>query len=831
MRDLRFAFRALWNSPLVSLVAILSLALGIGANTAIFSLFDQTLARPLPVPDAEQLVNITSNGPKPGSQSTNNAGGMESIFSYPMLRDLERVQQVFTGVAGHRSAGGNLAFAGQTTSGSLMLVSGSYFPVLGLRPALGRLFTVDDDKTPGGHRVVVLSHSYWTEKFNRDPGILGQALTVNGLPMTILGVAPEGFRGTTLTLDPEVFVPLSMRAELTPGWEGLDRRNNYWIYVFARLRPGVSREQAEAALQGPFLSIIRDVELAQNRGLSDKAKERFRNQKLSLVPGAKGQSNFGGEARTPIIILFTITGFVLLIACANIANLLLARAANRAKEFSVRLSLGATRWQLMRQLLAESLLLSLAAGAAGLLVAYGTTQLILSFLPADITSIFSASFQPPVYAFSFCLSVLAGFLFGLFPAMHATKQDLAAAMKDQAGNVSSSRAATFFRKSLVTAQIAISLLLLVSAGLFLKSLVQIMKVDLGIVTTQVVGFGLSPSLNRYSPERAKVLYASLEEKLRAVPGVQHAVTVMVPLIAGNNWGTDVDVEGFPKGPDIDNNSRLNTVGDGYFRMMGIPILAGREFQLSDTASAPPVGVVNEAFQRKFSPKGSILGKRVRAGGPKDPGFEVVGVVKDSKYSSVKDPVPPLFFLPYRQSPGFSDGYVYVKSTLATEATVAQIRRIVRELDPALPIEELKTLESQVTENISTDRMISTMAVAFALLATVLAAVGLYGVLAFTFARRTREIGIRLAVGAQPGAIRNLVFRDVAWMAGIGALLGLPAAYALGRLAESELFEMKAGDPVVFLGSLAMVLLVVFLAGYLPARRAMRVDPMTALRYE
>jgi predicted permease len=831
MGNLRFALRNLTRTPVVSAVAILSLALGIGANTAIFSFFEQILLRPLPVSQPDQLVYFTANGPRNGSNSSNNAGGIDSIFSYPMYRDLERTQTAFTGIAAHRIQSFNLSYNGQSSNARGVLVSGSYFPVLGINPAAGRLLQPDDDKNAGEHRVVVLAHGYWKEKFNSDPAIIGGKLLVNSIPMTIIGVAPEGFRGTTFGESISIFVPISMRPTLVPGWQGFDQRNSYWVYVFARLKPGATFEQAQSSIHSTFINIIKEVDFPLNKDLSERGKKNFLEQKLTLHPGNRGQSSVTQEGTTPITLLFFITGFVLLIACANIANLLLARSAQRTREFSIRLSLGATRMQVIRQLLAESMLLALLAGLASLWVTYGTSAMVIGFLARGSGDVFDSSLNPTTLLFTLAISLLTGFLFGLFPAYHATRNELAGSMKDQAGNLSATGAASHFRRVLVTAQIALSLMLLISAGMFLRSLTNIMTLDLGLRTDNLIAFGVSPGLSQYTPERTRIFFEQAEQKLKALPGVDSAVVSMVPLLAGDNHGNNVSVDGFVPGPDTDTNSMLNAVSPGFFSTLGITVLKGREFTDSDVLNMPKVAIVNETFERKFGNGRSLLGARMQrgAGGKND--IEIVGVVRNAKYSSVKDEIPPIFYLPFRQQKNLGSAAILIASKLPPETLLPSVRRTIAEIDATLPLEDVKSLSAQVNENVDVDRLVSTLAGAFAGLATLLAAVGLYGVLAFTVARRTREIGIRLAIGADAGDVRNLVLREVVWMLAIGVAIGLPAAIALMRFAESLLFGVTSSDPVILTGSIVLLAAVSLFAGYVPARRAMQIEPLEALRYE
>jgi predicted permease len=828
--NLKLAFRRLFKTPLVSTVAILSLALGIGANAAIFSLFDQALLRSLPVQRPEELVNLSSPGPKPGSNSCGQAGSCESVFTYPMFRDLERLQTSFTGVAAHVSFGANLAYQGQTTSGDGLLISGSYFPVLGVQPALGRLLNVDDDRTIAGQFVAVLSHSYWTTRLGGNPDVLNQTLMVNGQSMTIVGVAPRGFNSTTLGAEPEVFVPLTMRGLMVPGWRGFDNRRSYWAYLFARLKPGVSIDQAQAAMNGIYRPIINDVEAPLQKGMSDQTMGRFRAKTLVIEQGRRGQSSVHREARTPLILLFSITGIVLLIACANIANLLLARGAGRATEMAVRLSLGGSRRQLLAQLLTESSVLAVLGGIAGLAIARLTLSLVASLLPPEASASLRFELEPSMILFAGALSIATGVLFGIFPALHSTRPDLITAIKAQAGQPSGAKAAARFRTTLVTAQIALSMALLISAGLLIRSLMNVSRVDLGLKIDDVVTFGVSPHLNGYNVRRARDFFVRLEQELSALPGVTGVAASMVPLLSGSNWGSSVAVQGFESGPDTDTHANFNEVSPGYFRTLGIPLMAGREFTDADAGETSQVVIVNEAFAKKFNLGRDGVGKRMSTGG-RALDMEIVGIVQNAKYSEVRQQLPPLFFRAYRQTENLSTMNFYIKTSVDPDHVLRAAPGVVARLDPNVPLENLKTMPQQVRENVFMDRMVSTLAAAFALLATLLAAVGLYGVLAYTVSQRTREIGLRMAFGADAARMRAMILKQVAWMTLIGGAIGVVGAYYLGKGAETLLFELKAHDPAVIAVSVVLLSIVAFGAGYIPAHRASRVDPMQALRYE
>lgn len=831
MKKLTLAFRTLFRTPFVTVVAILSLALGIGANAAIYSLFNQMLLRPLPVPQPERLVNLAAPGPQNGPNSCNQAGGCDEVFSYPMFRDLEKANTAFSGLAGHFLFGVNVAMKGQTPiNGQGVFVSGSYFPVLGVRPALGRLLTPNDDQTIGGHYVTVLSHAFWESQLGSNPSVVGQQITINGHSMTILGVAARGFDGTTLGARPQVFVPISMRGVMNPGWTGFERRNSYWVYVFGRLKPGASLEQGRASLNAAYRPIINDVEAPQQRDMSAKTMAMFKAKQVTMADGRKGQSSMTRESRTPLLLLFSITGIVLLIACANIANLLLARAANRAMEMAVRLSLGATRRQLIAQVLTESVLLAVLGGIVSIVVAHWTLAGITAMLPPEAVQTMQFKLSMAAVWFTAVVSLGTGLLFGIVPALQSTRPDLVTELRNNSGKLSGGRGAARFRTALVTVQIALSMALLISAGLFIKSLRNVSRVDLGIDIENVVTFGISPARSGYDTVRTTALYARVEEELAAIPGVIGVTSSAVQLLSGSNWGQGVSVEGFKKDLDTDDGARFTPVGATYFHVLGVPLLAGRDFTVNDNAGALRVAIVNEAFAKKFNLGTNAVGKRMSVNND-SLNIVIVGLAKDAKYSEVKDKIPPVFVMPYRQSGRVGSNNFYVRSALPREQILRAIPAVMKKLDPNLPVEDLKTLPQQVSENVFLDRMITTLSASFAILATLLAAVGLYGVLAYSVAQRTREIGVRMALGAAAGAVRVMVLRQVGFMALVGGMIGIAGAIALGRGAQSLLFELRGWDPFVIATSVVVLGLVALGAGLVPAVRASRVDPMQALRYE
>ncbi|MDP1571226.1 MAG: ABC transporter permease [Vicinamibacterales bacterium] len=832
-RDVALGLRLLGRQPAFSLIAVATLALGIGANAAIYSMFDQMLSRPLPVHAPHDLVNLGAPGPKPGSDNCNQAGTCDDVFSYPMYEDLSAVPSGFSGIAAHRAYDITLSPDGSRDSewGMGMIVSGNYFDVLGLTPAAGRF--MDSSDVASGAPVAVISHEYWRARFNEDPGVVGRAVIVNGHVLSIVGVAPRGFSGTTLGIRAVVFLPISSVTVVQPGAETLlQARRSYWLYLFARLAPGVSRDQAHVAINGPYQRILADVEAPLQVGLSDQTLSAFMGKQVALSSGARGQSRLHAALVQPLTLLFLVTAVVLLIACANIANLQLARAAGRAGEMAVRLSIGGSRWQLVRQLVIESCVLAAAGGAAGLLVAYATLAGITRLLPQDAMDTRVAfALDPSAMLFAGVLALGSGIAFGLVPAVHATKPDVLSTLKDQSGQPSGARTAARFRTALATVQIALAMTLLVAAGLFMRSLVNVSNVDLGLDPDRVVSFAVAPGLHGYSHDESRLYFERLEATLAAMPGASSASASLMRVLSGHSNGANVRVEGFEAGPDTDVNVRVHGIGASYFRTMGMTLLAGRTFTPADGPSQPKVAIVNEAFAAKFQLGPNPVGKRLaRSRDAAELDIEIVGLVRDAKYADIKRDTPPVLFQPYQQTGNLFGMYFYVRSALPPEQALAAIPTVVAAIDPGVPVRDLMTVPQQLRQSVFLDRMIGILSTAFAVLATLMAALGLYGVLAYTIAQRTREIGLRMALGAAPGQVRGMILRQVAWMTIAGGTIGLAMAAALGAAAQSLLFGLGGFDPLVVSVSAVLLSLVALTAGFVPAVRASRIDPMRALRW-
>lgn len=837
VQDARYALRQLRRAPSFTLTISLTLALGIGVTTAIFSLFHHALLRPLPVADPYRLVNLSSTEPRTGSHVGDLAAGRigsQAAFSYPMFRDLERLQTAFTGIAAHKGFDASVSFNRQTTSGSGLAVSGSYFPVLGVQPALGRLFSPADDRAVGEPAIVVLSDAYWRRHLGSRPDVVGGTLVVNGRPMTIVGVAPPGFDGTTLGRQPDLYVPITMYGYMNQDWSGFENRHSYWALLFARLRPGVTLDQARASMNATYRALVADIEVPLRQGLNGEALAQYQSARLVVAPGPYGQSALREVVWTPLLLLLAVSSAVLIIACVNVANVLLARATTRAHEMTVRASLGAGRGRLLLQLLTESCLLAALGGTLGLFIARITLSTLVWLVPdGPFATAAPATLSTAALLSSGAITLATGVLFGFLPAIHVATVDLASAMRSRSGQPGGRRAA-LVRTALATAQVGLSMMLLMLAGVFARSLWHVSQVDIGMTREHLVTFSVAPELTGYTPQRATAFYEQLVDTLAAQPGVASVTGSFVPAVAGDNRGKRVRLE---SATDV-SASQYNEVGSGYFTTMGIPLIAGREITSADTSSAPRVAVVNEAFAKQFGLGRNIVGMRMTwcCARPERSSMggvdtEIVGLVKDARYSMIKDAAPPVFYIPYRQTADRGLTHIYVRSASDPRPLFVLVRHVVGRLDPNLPIDHLKTMEQQARENVFVDWLIGLLSTGFAVLATLLASIGLYGVLAYTVAQRRTEIGLRMALGATPRQIRGMVLRRVAGMAAVGVVCGVAGAVAAGRAARTLLFEVQAHDPLVLAAAALVVTVVALGAGGIPAFMASRVDPMQALRPE
>ncbi len=810
-------------------VAILSLALGSGANTAIFTLIDQLLLRKLPVRAPEELVMLYQSGPHNGS----NMGAR--MHSYPIYQDYQKRAEPLAEVICRRLVAASVSIDNRTERVEAEMVSGNYFTMLGVQPALGRVFNSEsDDQVYRGHPVVVLSYDYWTSRFANDPSVLGKKILVNDYPMEIIGVSARGFAGLDPAESPQIRVPILMKPIMAPAWEWLhmDDRRARWVQVFARLKPGYTVQSAKAPLQGLFTQVRQyEMTLPAAKDWSAYSREQFMKGQLLVEQAPMGYSELRNSFSTALVVLMSMVGLVLLIACANVANLLIARAFMRQKEIAVRLSLGASRPRLVRQLLVESLVLSLAGGLLGLGLAIVLTRTLLALIPSEGQPLqITAHPDPRILTFTLVLSFATGIIFGLVPALRASRPDPWTTLKDAMGSIAGTGGSLFLRKGLVTAQVALSFLLLFGAGLFVRSLQNLKTTDTGVGLDNLVTFQLSPTLNGYDAPRTVQFYRELLERLRSAPGVKSAALATVPILAGNEWDSSMSVEGHRFADGEDMQAFMNALSPGYFETMKIPVIEGRDFTVMDAKEDATVAIVNKQFAEHFFPGHSALGKHIGfGGGPKAKlNIEIIGVVANALYEGPREGVHRQVFIP---NWGKNSAAFYVRMLTGSASAYRIIRNEVKNLDAAMPVYEMKTLESQLDETLLTDRLIALLSAGFGLLATVLASIGLYGVMAFVVARRRKELGIRLALGAQPGGVVWLVMREVLMLLAIGLAVGVPAALALGRYVGGQLYGIQPNDPWMAGSAMVLLTLVSAAAGFIPAYRASRIDPILALRYE
>jgi predicted permease len=832
LQDVRFGLRMLRKNPGFTTVAIITLALGIGANTAIFSLTDQVLLRALPVRNPDQLAILRVPGHKPGHVSSD--GDDAASFSYPMYKDLRDRAPAFSGLLARCGLSLNAATNGETDRVVGELVSGNYFEVLGVKPALGRALSRGDETAPGANPVAVLSYGYWTRHFGSDAGIVNKPLTLNGASLTVVGVAQAGFSGVQIGRSTDVFIPVTMKALLTPGWDGLAAPDDAWLDIIGRLKVGFTPRTAEAA-NAPTFHAIEESELPfLKMQPGSRQEQEYLARRIELTTGAHGRPIIQSTAATPLLALQAMVGLILLIVCANLAGLLVARGEARQREMAVRLALGAAHLRLVRQLLTESLLLALAGGTAGALFAIWALEALAGSLQKGFGVMgLETRLDGQVYAFTVGTSFLTVILFGLGPALRATRTNLQATLKSRGTSVSSGEFGVRLRKGLMISQVALSVILLVSAGYFARSLANLERQDLGVRIDHVVQFSIAPFLNRYTPRETISLFDQLRQAIAALPGVRGVGVATIPLFQEADWNSNVTVQGYAAQPDADAYAFRNAVGPGYFSAMGIPLLAGREFRDSDTATSPKVVVINQEMAHRYFAGRNPIGMHILWGhhSSLQPDIEIVGVVQNSKHDDLRDKTHPFAYEPYAQSASVEPATFYVRTNQAPLALAETLRRMVQAFDSNLPVFAERTLQEQADLSIYPDRLLTFFSLCFGSLATLLAATGLYGVLDYMVAQRTREIGVRTALGATRQDIASLILRDVLWISAIGLGIGLVAAFAFGILIQSRLYGVKASDPLIFFAAALLVAGVASLATLLPLRRGMRVDPMVALRYE
>jgi predicted permease len=829
--DVRYALRSLRYAPLFTAVAILSMAFGVGANTAIFTLVDQVLLRRLPVQHAEALVQVSA----PDSETYGGGMGDGTELSYAMYRDLRDHNSVFSGMFCRMHTSMQVSFGGRTEQVAGELVSGTFFPLLGLQPAAGRLFSAGDERSIGGHPVAVLSHGYWRSRFGGDPAVVGKTIVVNHHPLEIVGVIQERFGGFDLARPAQVYVPIVMQPQMGPAWLQLEGRRFRFVQSYARLRDGVTADQARAALQPLYRSLLeQEAGEAVFAGASAETKRRFLEGRLAVDDASRGRSSLRTQVTQPLLILLAVACGVLLIVCANVANLLIARGAGRQREIALRLAVGGNRSQIVRLLLAESFVLAAAGAALGLLVAsWGTDALLGFFATPDATLALSSAPDARVLAFTCALAAGTALLAGVVPAILSTRVDLAPALKGSGGAVVEGQPR--LRKTLVVVQVALSFVLLVGAGLFVRSVNNLLAVDPGFRTDRMVSFDFHLEASGYDAERARTFARTFQDRLSRTPGVASVGYAFQSLLGGGGWGMEFTVEGYKAPPGEGAGSMANAVSPGFFQTMGMRMVAGREFDDRDDrgfAEGWPytVAVVNETFAKRYFGGANPLGRHIGFGA--DPGtemrIEIVGLVANSKYTGIRENDRPQVFFPYLQA-RIAGVTAYVRTIQAPEAAVAGIRREMAALDSNVAIYGVTTLEDLVDRSVVNERLIASLSATLSLMATLLSVIGLYGVMAYIVARRTREIGIRMALGAPGAEIARGVLREAAVLVGLGLCVGFAASWWLGRYVQGQLYGVTPADaPTMALAAL-MLTTVAAIATIVPASRAARVAPMAAIR--
>ena len=821
--DIRYALRMLAKNPGFASVVVLTLALGIGANAAIFSVTDKVLLQSLPVEKPEQLAVLSSFDTKGGTR-------IDNSFSYPMYQNLRDQNNVFSGVIARAGAQMNVSYGDQTERVRGELVSGNFFEVLGVRPWAGRLFTHDDDRNPGAHPVAVLSYGFWESRFGKDPNLIGKTILVNEYPLTVIGVTPPGFYGVDLSNNPDVRVPLMMTPVFRPlPADRLQSGRHQWLTLMARRKDGVTAEQAQASLSVLYRQ-LREAELQRlTMALSDFERQEFLLQKIALLPGDQGFRHLQTELKTSLWLMFGATCAVLLILCANLANLMMARATVRAQETAVRLALGAGRLRLLRQWLTEGIVLAVIGGAVGVVIALWIKSGLMAFIPNDFRVNLGGPLQWRLYLFIFGVAILLGFAFSLAPAVQAARQVFAPGLRLESRNVTSAGRLVSLRSALILIQVALSLPLLFTAALLVQTLQNLRAVDTGFGKENVLLASVNPALNGYTPERSANFFNELLTRTRALPGVKYASLADDSPISGGWDQYGIVVEGYTPREGEPMSIDVTSVSSDYFKTLAIPLVAGRDFNAEDRAGSPGVTIINEKMARYFFGTTNPLGKKI--GLEKVPDLTIVGIVKDVQYVTLREDVRRHFYLPTTQQKVFLGLTLHVKTENDPRGLAELLRADLKSIDPHLPLYDIKTLSTEINESLIQERLVTWLSSAFGVLATLLTALGLYGVLTFSVARRTREIGIRVALGAQRRDVFRLIMTRGVLLVGVGVVVGVGASIAFSRLLESLLFGVRPNSLATLVAVSCGLIAVALVACWLPARRATQVDPLLALRYE
>jgi predicted permease len=836
LKDIRYALRQLRKSPAFTLTVIVTLALGIGANTAVFTLFDRVLLRMLPVERPKELVRFEWHGAFSGSMSSF-GGDTDNYFSYPMYKDLRDQNHAFAGILAADKTNVGVSWHNQAENQDAEVVSGNYFQLLGLKPALGRLLTPQDDTAKNANPVLVLSHDYWKTRFAASRDVVGQIVLINGHSFTILGVAPDNFDSVIGGYKPGIFIPISMVDIAMPWMAPHDNLNNHqsvWLTLVARLNPGVSIPQAEASL-GPLWHSLRAYELTLYKGRSEYFKKNFLdNSNLKVLDDSKGFSPSRMDLETPLIILMSMAGLLVAMCAINVATLLLLRAAGRAREMSMRYALGAKRSRIVSQLLVEGGLLGFAGASAGLALAPVVAATLVRLMTSSdpVQQPYSASIDARVFLFTLTVSLVISLLFSIVPVLHFLRPDLANALRQNAGTASKN--SQRFRKLAVGAQIVLSVILLSGAGLFVRTLDNLRHQSVGFETEHLSTFSLDPTNSGYGEDRTPQIVTNSLEVLRRIPGVTSVAATTDPELAGDTNTSNFSVQGYKPSEEEHMNFEEPRITPGYFATLRQPLLAGREFTSSDVNGQPSVAVVNLAFAKRFfgSPQ-NALGRAITEGGARDMKYDttIVGVVGDIKHTDLRTLLGGAVYMPYLQEKHPVGVVIYLRTTQPPQSSEAAIRQTIHQLDPTLVVDGLRTMEQQVDRSSSDERALAFLAIGFSALALMLAAVGLYGVLAYSTEQRTREIGVRLALGAPLWSVVALVVREMAIIAAIATAIALPSVVALASLFHSQLYGVTTFDPITLIGAVILTAAMVVLAAALPAQRAASIEPMQALRAE